>query len=132
MQRDFTFMDQLFINLSVLSQLAPGDKLIVDANNNITVDKHYFQSIRRYIGGNSRQTTLCALRQLVNQTRATLELNGEILDLNNSIQLAIAGIGNLGQTYEDDAVMVGALDMFCNQLKTFLKNVDMPIESHMV
>lgn len=132
MQSDFTFMDQLFINLSVVSQLAPGDKLIVDSSNNITVDKHYFQSIRRYIGGNSRENTLGALRQLVNQTRATLELNGELPDLNNAIQLAVAGIGNLRKTYEDDAVMVGALNMFCNQLKTFLKNVDMQIVDHMV
>ena len=132
MQRDFTFMDQLFINLSVLSQLAPGDKLLVDANMNITVDKTYFQSIRRYMSGDGREATLSALRQLVNQTRTTLELNGEIQELNNSIQLAVAGIGNLRKTYEDDAVMVGALDMFCNQLKTFLKNVDMPITEHMV
>lgn len=132
MQRDFTFMDQLFINLSVLSQLTPGDKLLVDANMNITVDKTYFQSIRRYVSGHGREATLCALRQLVNQTRTTLELNGEIQELNNSIQLAVGGIGNLRKTYEEDAVMVGALDMFCNQLKVFLKNVDMPMTEHMV
>ena len=91
----------------------------------VRVDKEYFQSVRRYISGESREINLMHLAEIFNQAFELMKLrkqqesskSDDVLDrLEQELAQAKKGLENLKATYKDDTVIQAKLDVIIDQL----------------
>jgi len=95
----------------------------------VRVDKEYFQSVRRYVSGESREINLMHLAEIFNQAFELLNLrkqqesskSDDVLDrLEQELVQAKKGLENLKATYKDDTVIQAKLDVIIDQLSSKL------------
>lgn len=58
--------EEIFINLTVLSKIEPGDKLFLKDNTLLNIDTSLFPSLTRWLNGSNRMTILYFINQLLN------------------------------------------------------------------
>lgn len=120
-------IDTILLDLEVLKQLNPNDKLAVNmlpGNTCLSVDSNFiFSSFTRKYNGYNRETSIKYLENLVDKiekyTKFIVNSSHDDLrnNLKNSIVAANGGIYNLQETYKDDSIIVAKLVLIINKLK---------------
>ena len=131
MLSNFPVFDRIIINLKIVSNIQPGQKLIVDSHHNFYIDRNFFQSIIRYAWGNSRQCTCVSLKMLLDDVSSIMDLRGWAMNQGLSTDLlrdARKGLLNLQSTYEDDNETNAAIARLIEQLQTII-NASLSIDS---
>ena len=120
-------IDNILLDLEVLKQINPNDKLAVNllpGNKSISVDTSSILSkvTRKYYGYN-RDSSIKYLEELIDKiekyTKFILSSSHDDIrnNLKNAIDSATLGITNLQKTYIDDSIIVARLTLILNKLK---------------
>lgn len=97
----------LLVDLNVLSQVKPGDKLHIDEDERLHVSKlTFYRDILRIFGGDSRHRTVRILQRLVRESRDHLTADERFV---GALSDAKAGISALQETYREDSRTVAEL-----------------------
>lgn len=135
----YVIMERLLVDLHIISQLRPGQKLITQQGKlqiqrfEPTWLNRCRYSIARYWYGESRDHMLSYIKKVVEQTLHLLNLQPtDPIDrkqvwyhetLLSALQKARQGLTHLKETYAMDAAMVAEMDVL-------LLSVDHPLSSH--
>lgn len=124
---DFTNINT---KLTVLTKIKPGDKvcfrqLIPVPGNSI------FSSFIRYYDGESRETNLNDLNDLLKSIRSSVSKFGihHLYILLDNLEKAIEGLKNLKVTYEDDTVYVSKLDKIISEFESIKMSTKVQYET---
>jgi hypothetical protein len=133
-------IEALITNLQVISNISKYEKLICKNVYELDVDKRYVQSIRRFIGGDSRHKVLQFLHQMFLAMDTEIEYllkmhsnGGDVSTIAytnnymhelyiNSVN-AKRGLFNLIETYVDDVAVKSRLELFMNNLERKIENL---------
>ena len=120
-------IDTILLDLEVLKQLNPNDKLAVNllpGNTSLSVDsKSVFSIIKRRYNGYNRESSINYLVELVDKIEKYTKfiVNSSHDDIRNNLKNAIMcannGLKNLQETYTDDSIIVAKLTLIINKLK---------------
>lgn len=137
-------IDNMLLNLKILSELEEGDKLIAGGNT-LEIDKTWvLQGIVRWYNNSSREGTLAKIEELfreiftfidttIKNERRSRGRRREIFDQDISqllqkffvaIQNAISGIENLRATYKTDITIRSRLTLLIDMLKTRIEDLN--------
>lgn len=123
-------LEDIFINLSLISKIEIGNKLIND-DKHINIDTSYFQSISRWFSKNSRTTNLQFINSILVKSFEnsenllkdnTVESAQLLLRLNSELKNCIAGLTNLKQTYNFDKLVQSEIDVMIENIRSNLDN----------
>lgn len=144
--KDFEYY---LLNLKIISKIEPKDKLSIDDDNGLMIEKpYYFQWASRYMYNNSRFRTIqyinkfyCNLYKLVKFkfNKDFMNLNSknfdeglyifyinekdELASLKKEIQNSIYGLNNLISTYSADPKMYAALNKIITNANEIIKYI---------
>ena len=113
-------LGQIKLNLKVLSQLRPYERLST-IDNRVVVDRpSFFQGLRRWFRGEHRDLNMEVIEQLVR--RAILYMtntnNSELAHiLALELGKAMEGLHNLQTTYENDSLSVAKLRLLLDEIE---------------
>lgn len=113
-------LGQIKLNLKVLSQLRPYERLST-IDNRVVVDRpSFFQGLRRWFRGEHRDLNMEVIEQLVR--RAILYMtNTNSSELAHILALelgkAMEGLHNLQTTYENDSLSVAKLRLLLDEIE---------------
>lgn len=133
--------EELLTNLKLLSQVKEDDKLMADYGNQYSIDtRYYFQSVRRWIFGDSKDLTCGFIKNIIksinfhsNDLIEKIDKNNknkvdDILKLNNLTSDMIScrnGLENLKITYRKSPIFRSKIDIFIDQFRIRIeKNFD--------
>ncbi len=147
-------IQNILINLNILSKVKPYDKIYINKDNLITIEYNsIFQGIFRFIYNNSREKNLTNLitfyqsvyiivdellnSQYLNNTKLKnyiLEDCDEFNKVYNNLQkinyyleLSLKGINNLKKTYNADIVTDSKLDIVINNTELYINKISKKI-----
>lgn len=118
--------NEVFINLTVISKIACGDKLILESDNLLNIDTSYLQFITRWWNGSNRMELLDFVNTVL--TRA-FEMNKRFLTEQNEVMVfrltadlknALTGLNNLKQTYPHDKLVQSEIDVMMENIRAIL------------
>lgn len=123
-------LEDIFINLSLLSKIDVGDKLIQNgAMKHLNIDTSYFQFITRWFKGSNRNNSLKFINHVLNKAfeyndnlledkteKSALTLFRLTADLKNSLN----GLNNLKQTYNMDKLIQSEIDVMIDNIRNKL------------
>ena len=135
-------IDQILLNLKIIANIKEYDK-IATTDKNVEIDKPAFlQGLKRALRGDSRQTTVFKINEIVEQAFAVTdeilseECNEEINNSNGTKQLAFKednshlfhrftielsnacrGLENLKITYKDDIPISSKIDLLIDKIQ---------------
>ena len=121
-------LEDIFINLRLLSKLEVGNKLIHN-NKNLNIDNSYLQFVTRWFNGNNRENNLIFINQTLNnafiksEKLISLNTNESIqlfLRLTTDLKNSINGLLNLKQTYYYDKLIQSEIDVMIDNIRTKL------------
>lgn len=113
-------MSAIKLNLKVLSQLRPYERLST-IDNRIIVDRpSFFQGIRRWFRGEHRRLNMEVIDRLI--TRSILYMvSSPNMKLQNILSAelhgAMCGLVNLQKTYENDSLSVARIELLIDEIK---------------
>lgn len=120
-------IDTILLDLEVLKQLNPNDKLAVNllpGNTSLSVDtSSFFSKLTRKYNGYNRENSIKYLEELVDKiekyTKFIVNSSHDDIrtNLKNAIIAANLGITNLQETYISDSIIVAKLTLILNKLK---------------
>lgn len=120
-------IDTILLDLEVLKQLNPNDKLAINllpGNTSLSVDTNsFFSNIKRKYNGYNRENSIKYLEELVDKIEKYTKfiVNSSHDDIRNNLKNAIMhankGLNNLQETYNDDSIIVAKLTLIINKLK---------------
>ena len=123
-------LEDIFINLTLLSKIDVGDKLIQNGNmKHINIDTSYFQFITRWFKGSNRNNSLKFINHVLNRA---FEYNDNMLEeqseksavtvfrLTADLKNSLNGLNNLKQTYSTDKLIQSELDVMIDNVRTKL------------
>jgi len=120
-------IDTILLDLEVLKQLNPNDKLAINllpGNTSLSVHANsFFSNIKRKYNGYNRENSIKYLEELVDKIEKYTKfiVNSSHDDIRNNLKNAIInanlGITNLQETYTDDSIIVAKLTLIINKLK---------------
>lgn len=123
-------IDNILLDLEVIKQLNPHDKLAVNVlpgNTYLCVHSSGFlSSLKRYYNGYNRNDCIKYLEDLINKIEKSIKIivNGShdelSITLRNAINNALNGLNNLKETYNDDSIIVAKLVLLINKLKDYM------------
>ena len=123
-------IDDIFINLTLISKIEVGHKLIQNGKH-LNIDNSYFQSITRWFYGANRNNTLvfidCVLHksfELLFEFYSQLNIKDSVqllIRLNNELKNSINGLTNLKQTYYYDKLVQSEIDVMIDNIRTKLE-----------
>ncbi len=132
-KQEFT-LEEILINLSLISKIENGNKLIIN-DKYINIDNSYFNFVTRWLFGSSRMNTIEFIREMLNQSflhgikliqEDSESSNQLLLRLNSELKNSINGLNNLKQTYYTDKAIQAKIDVMIenirDQLELKLKN----------
>ena len=130
-------IEDVFINLTLLSKIEVGDKLVNTSSKHMNIDTSYFQFITRWFKGSSRTNSIKFINQVLIKA---FEYNDNLLEqkseenaitlfrLTSDLKNALNGLNNLKQTYSLDKLIQAELDVMIdnirNRLDTNSKNLN--------
>ena len=120
-------VDQLLTSLKVISMIKEGQKVCV-RNGHLSLEVQstgLITSLRRWIHKDNRQTTLCYIKSVVNNTISVMNTHKNdtsIKKLNKGLEESINGIKSLTVTYADDATIMATLQVLHDRIGTQLNS----------
>jgi hypothetical protein len=121
-------LEDIYINLRVLSKLEIGNKLIKN-NKHINIDSSYLQFVYRWYNGTNRSNTIYFITHILLKA---FEISEQLIDLqteestqllfrlNNELKNSINGLLNLKQTYSNDRLIQSEIDIMIDNIRTKL------------
>jgi len=149
-------IQNILINLNILSKIKPYDKIYINKDNLITIEYNsIFQGIMRFFYNNSREKNLtnlttfyqsvyCILDELLNSQYLNNENINTFIEedndefnkvlnnlkkINNYLELSLGGINNLKKTYNSDIVTDSKLDIIINNTELYIDKINKKINS---
>jgi hypothetical protein len=143
-------IQNILINLNILSKIKPYDKIYINKDNLITIEYNsIFQGIMRFFYNNSREKNLtnlitfyqsvyCIIDELLNSQYLNNENlhfyieedNDEFIKaynnlkkINHYLELSLGGINNLKKTYNSDIVTDSKLDIIINNTELYIDKI---------
>ena len=123
-------LEDIFINLTLLSKIDVGDKLIQNGDmKHMNIDTSYFQFITRWFKGSNRNNSLKFINLVLNRA---FEYNDNMLEeksekaavtvfrLTSDLKNSLNGLNNLKQTYSMDKLIQSELDVMIDNVRTKL------------
>jgi hypothetical protein len=123
-------LEDIFINLTLLSKIEVGDKLIQNGSmKHINIDTSYFQFITRWFKGSNRNNSLKFINHVLNRA---FEYNDNMLEekteksavtvfrLTADLKNSLNGLNNLKQTYSTDKLIQSELDVMIDNVRNKL------------
>ena len=121
-------IDKILLDLEIIKQIQPDDKLAVSQEKGETKLYinyfSYFLPIKRWYYRYNRDETIFYLEKLIDniEKSSNVILNGQHIDLGNllknSINSSIIGFNNLKNTYQNDSIVNSKIILIENKLKT--------------
>ena len=123
-------LEDIFINLRLISRIEVGDKLIQN-NKHVNIDNSYLQFITRKINGSNRNDNLCFINYVLNKAYS---YNDNLICLRDdtSAQLlfrlttdfknAITGLLNLKLTYSADKLVQSEIDVMTENVRAKIES----------
>lgn len=150
-------MDEILIELNILSQLPKDGRLCHDQDGTIALEKRkIFQNIRRTITGDGRRRSLNTVNRIINKALSKCDeilkshamkiyslkkepLASEIKEHNNCVRQlnrligefrkSLSGIENLRETYKQDAMTVAQIDLITNKINETISDIEHNLEN---
>lgn len=118
--------EDIFINLTVISKIAPGDKLIIDNGKHLNIDTSFFPFFTRWWRGANRTEVLQFMTNILNcsfelQQSYIYNHNEQALfRLTADLKNALTGLNHLKLTYPDDKLVQSEIDVLMENVRTRL------------
>jgi len=119
-----TTIEKLLINLRVISQIQPYQK--INAKSEFLSIEYYnwFVSLARWVRTDDRQTCLKRLNEIITESKNILN-NKDIKKeyekrIKTSLKNCIKGLENLKKTYEDDITTISYLELLIDNIMEFI------------
>jgi len=119
-------LNNIYINIKILSQIEENDKLII-SNNLIIVDKRCVKSLQRWYNSQSRRESINHIIHIINSIENYIndpyhpynnDMKNKLLkDLPGSLK----GLTKLKKTYIEDIVILSEIDFVIDKIKDILK-----------
>ncbi len=152
-------LQNILINLNILSKIKPYDKIYINSDNLITIEySSIFQGIYRFFYNNNREKNLTNLVIFYQTVYSTIDdlLNSQYLNISNPdtinnfiktdnddfnkafsnltkinhyLDLSITGIHNLKKTYHGDIVTDSKLDIIINNCELYMEKIKKKIKN---
>jgi hypothetical protein len=152
-------LQNILINLNILSKIKPYDKIYINSDNLITIEySSIFQGIYRFFYNKNRERNLTNLVIFYQTVYSTIDdlLNSQYLNTNNNdniinyikndndefnksfsnlnkinhyLELSISGIHNLKKTYHGDIVTDSKLDIIINNCEMYMEKIKKKINN---
>lgn len=130
-------LNNIILNLKIISKLKPGVKLSIKEDNSLYIDNSYLQYIYRIFSDNSRDLTTdfldnlnkninIKIENIINQQQAVLFLNTKetiLLDISHNLTLALTGLNNLINTYGDDECTVSKIEIIIKSFESKIRKI---------
>ncbi len=125
---DTLTLDDIFVNLRVLSKLEIGNKLIKN-NKYLNIDTSYLQFFYRWYNGINRNNTIEFIIPILDKafeiSDQLIELKSEesaqlLYRLNTELKNSVNGLLNLKQTYNFDKLIQSEIDVMIDNIRTKL------------
>jgi hypothetical protein len=107
--------EELYTNLSLISKIEIGDKLILN-NNYLTIDRSYFSFITRTIFKFGRDDTIKYITKIINVCFTYLDIEEEKPRIINYLRLSLIGLNKLKQTYINDKLVQAKIDVIIENI----------------
>ena len=148
-------LQNILINLNILSKIKPYDKIYINKDNLITIEYNsIFQGFYRFFYNNSRDRNLTNLIIFYQSVYTFIDdlLNSKFLNIENIVNyiksdnddfnkifshlnkileyliLSIGGIQNLKKTYHSDIVTDSKLDIIINNSEMYIEKIKKKIK----
>lgn len=122
-------VDHLLTSLKVVSMIKEGQKVCV-RNGHLSLETQstgVATSVKRWIHGDSRQTTLNYIKSVIHNSitvSRTYRNQTSVGKIVFGLQEALKGIQSLSVTYAEDATVSATLQVLYDRITTELKNLD--------
>ena len=119
--------DDIFVNLTVISNIVPGDKLLVD-DRLLNIDTSRFQFVTRWFKGANRVDTMQFIRNVLssaftlNDECVTTKDGKTMLRLMSILKNVAKGLHHLKQTYANDKLIQSEIDVMIENIITKLNS----------
>ena len=119
-------IDQLLTSLKVISMIKEGQKVCV-RNGHLSLENQstgVITSVRRWINRDSRQTTVCYIKSVVQNAISITKIHNNEISITKvlkSLEESVTGINSLTVTYMDDATVSATLQELRDRIQTELK-----------
>lgn len=145
-------MDDILINLNIISKIKPYDKIYINKNNLITIEYNtLLQGLFRFLYNNNREKNINNLNNFyktvfnviddllnspyINNYNTDLELDDDeffktfnnFKKLSHYLELSLVGLNNLKQTYNDDIVIDSKIDLMINNTELYSQKINKKI-----
>jgi len=121
------FIDEILTSLKIIGSIKEGQKVCV-RNGLLTLEQTstgFQASVKRWIFGDNRATTLHYIRNVVHNALSVAKMNDENgAEIVNSMESVIIGLGRLEVTYTSDVAMCSALQVLSNRIMTEIKKIE--------
>ncbi len=119
-------LDDIFINLNLISKIEQGDKLYIQ-DKYVNIDTSYIQSIMRWYWGVDRKSTIGFIKLVINRA---FEFCGELiksdtkmlLRLINDLRNSINGLSKLKNTYATDKLVQAEIDVVIEDIRSKIES----------
>lgn len=118
--------EEVFINLTVLSKIMPGDKLLLENDKLLNIDVSYVPCVTRWLKGICRMDILQFISHvlsnafLYHQQWITEKNDPQLFRLTADLKNALTGLYNLKQTYVTDKLVQAELDVMMENIRAKL------------
>jgi hypothetical protein len=124
-------LDDIFINLNLISKIEVGDKLYIN-DKYINIDTSYVQSIVRWFYGVDRKLTINFIRLVIGKSfefcDSLLKSDPKMLfRLTNDLKNSISGLTKLKQTYFVDKLVQAEIDVIIEDIRA---KIDSTLTAH--
>lgn len=113
-------LDDVYINLALLSKIEVGNKLKLH-NSHITIDTSYLNFITRWFTNSNRDETLKYITQIINKSFEYLQspdiIDSDKLRILNYLTISINGLNNMKQTYMNDKLIQAKIDVIIENIQ---------------
>lgn len=146
-------LQNILINLNILSKIKPYDKIYISKDNLITIEYNsIFQGFFRFIYNNGREKNITNLNTFYNSVFNLIDemLNSYYIQINNNLDIesddfiktftnlkklnfylksSLEGLENLRKTYNYDIVTDSKLEIIINNIDSYLLKIEKKIEN---
>lgn len=118
---DLLTIDELILNLKLISKIKHNDKMIV-IDKVIQTDQRLLQPIRRWWTSDTREDTVNYVELIINQTIQYLNINNDNESILKELPLTIRGLDNLKSTYKADQLFKSKIDILKEKITRICNN----------
>ena len=121
------FVDEILTSLKIIGSIKEGQKVCV-RNGLLTLEQTSTgiqASVKRWLFGDNRATTLHYIRNVVHNALSVAKMNDEnAVEIVNSMESVIIGLGRLEVTYTSDIALCSAIQVLSNRIMTEIKKIE--------